>query len=164
MASSALQLEKGMATLTEHKCHNLQAMNRLDEILVPATNNSVVKVAAIPRSSIRRRKALTIMQKGIIQQMRLERIKQAQDEESWIASLKLYLVRVVIEMDTAEAKASAVIAPDYMVDEGGLLYFCSQTAANPSDRAELIRLVVPELLQNDVYTTIMQDWKVVTKG
>ena len=78
-----------MVTLTEQNCHDLQAMNRLDETLVPATNNIVVKIAAITRSSIRRREALTIMQEDIIQQMRLERIKQAQDKESWIANLKL---------------------------------------------------------------------------
>ena len=63
------------------------------------------------------------MQEEIIQHMRLERIKQAKDEESWITNLKLYLVDDVTEMDTAEAKASAVIVPDYVVDEGGLLFF-----------------------------------------
>ena len=60
------------------------------------------------------------------------------------------MVGDITELDTAEAKARAIIAPDYVVDEVGLLYFCPRTVANPSDRAELVRLVVPELLQDDV--------------
>ena len=63
-----------------------------------------------------------------------------------------------------EAKASAVIAPDYVVDEGGLLYFYLRTAANPSDRAELVLLVFRNYGKMTFYTTTMQSWKVVTKG
>ena len=43
-----------------------------------------------------------------------------------------------------------MIAPYYMVDEGGLLYFCLRPAINPDDRAELVRLAIPELLQDDI--------------
>ena len=47
-----------------------------------------------------------------------------------------------------EAKASAVIALDYVVDEGGLLYFFLRLATNLDNRAELVRLVISELLQD----------------
>ena len=67
-----------------------------------------------------------------------------------VGSLKLYLVGDVTEPGATEAKASAVIAPDYVVDEGRLLYFCRRSATNPDDRAELARLVILELLQDDI--------------
>ena len=67
-----------------------------------------------------------------------------------VGSLKLYLVGDVTEPGATEAKASAVIAPDYVVDEGRLLYFCRRSATNTDDRAELARLVILELLQDDI--------------
>ena len=49
-----------------------------------------------------------------------------------------------------EAKESAVIALDYVVDEGGLLYFCPRSATNIVNRAEVVRLVISILLQDDI--------------
>ena len=41
------------------------------------------------------------------------------------------------------------ITPDYEVDENGLLFFCPRASRPLGDRTEVIRLVVPELLQHD---------------
>lgn len=53
------------------------------------------------------------------------------------------------ELSAEDAKSSARIAPDYEVDESGLLFFCPSATPKSDDRTELIRLVVPELLQRD---------------
>ena len=112
-----------MVMLTDQDCHDLITINRLDEILTSACNDQVVKMAAITRSTMRRSEAYTIIREDVIQQVRLDRIKQAQDEESWIANLKLYLDGDVTELGATETKYSAVIVPGYVVDEGGLLYY-----------------------------------------
>ena len=78
--------------------------------------------------------------------MRLDRIKQAKDEESRIANLNYYLVVHVMELGATEEKSSAVIASVYVVNEDGLSYFFPRSATNPGDRAGLFRLVIPELL------------------
>ena len=52
-------------------------------------------------------------------------------------------------LNVEEAKSSALIAPDYEIDEDGLLFFCPSSVSKSNDRTELIRLVVPELLQQD---------------
>ena len=91
---------------------------------MPAGNDQVIKMVPITRSTMRRCRGFTSIQEDVIQQMRLDRKKQAQDEESWIDNLKLDLVGDVTELGATEVKASAVTAPDYVVDEGGLFYFC----------------------------------------
>ena len=94
--------------LTNQDCYNRSAINRLDETLTPACNDQVIKMEAITRSTIRRCEAFTIIQEDMIQQVRLDRIKQAKDEESRIANLNYYLVVHVTELGATEAKASAV--------------------------------------------------------
>ena len=59
----------------------------------------------------------------IVQRMRIERIKQAQEEESWIANLKKYLVGDLTQLNAEDAKLCARIAPDYDVDKNDLLFF-----------------------------------------
>ena len=84
-----------------------------------------------------------------MQQIRIGRIKQAQDEENWISSLKIYLVGDVAKFSAAEDKVCTLIAPDYKLDQSGLLFFCPRSATKAEDRTELARLVVPEQLQQD---------------
>ena len=83
---------------------------------------------------MRRRCHPEILQEVIVQQIRLERIKQAQEEENWIADLKTYLIGDVNKLKAAELKSSALIAPDYEVDQSGLLFFCPRSAAQSDDR------------------------------
>lgn len=42
------------------------------------------------------------------------------------------------------------MADQYEVDENGLLFYCPSVGANAEDRDMLMRLVIPETLQNDV--------------
>ena len=79
--------------------------------------------------------------------IRIERIKQAQEEESWIANLKEFLIGDITKLSIEEAKLCARIAFDYEVDETGLLFFCPRSTQDPDSRVEVIRWVVPELLQ-----------------
>ena len=91
----------------------------------------------------------TNFQEEIVQQIQIERIKQDQDEESWISNLKIYMTGKVSTITSADAKSCALIAPDYEVDQNGLLLFCPRSASKSEDRVELVRLVTPELLQQD---------------
>ena len=43
-----------------------------------------------------------------------------------------------------------MIASDYVLDKDGLLYFRPRLVTNLDDRAELVCLVIPELLQDDI--------------
>ena len=61
----------------------------------------------------------------------------------------MYRTGDVACLDNEEAKLCARIAPDYEVDESGLLFFCPRTAVSAEERTELVRLVVPKFLQRD---------------
>ena len=61
-----------------------------------------------------------ILQEAIVQQICLERIKQAQEEEKWIADLKTYPIGDVTKLKAEEIMSSALIAPDYEVDQSEL--------------------------------------------
>ena len=84
-----------------------------------------------------------------MQQIRIGRIKQAQDEESWVSSLRIYLVGDVGRLSATEARVCILIAPDYEIDQSVLLFFCPRSTTKSEDRTELTRLVVPEQLQRD---------------
>ena len=138
-----------MTDITEQERQNLITLNRLDELLLPNQTDRVVKVAAITRSAARRHCQPEVLQEEVVQQVRIDRIRQAQDEERWIASLKTYLIGDVAKLKAEEAKICGRLAPDYEVDQSGLLLFCPRSTAKPEDRAESVRLVIPELLQRD---------------
>ena len=103
------------------------------------------------------------MQENVVQRIIIERIKQAQEEEIWIANLKEFLIGDITKLSIEEAKLCAWIALDYEVDEGGLLFFSPRSTEDPDRRMELMRLVVPELLQQDFSRTIIQVWRADTK-
>ena len=99
-------------------------LNRLDELLTLKSVDQVVKIAAVVMSAARRRGLPKKIQEEIVRQVRIERIKQAQGEESWIANLKKFLIGDITKLSIEEAKPCAHIASDYEVDESGLLFFC----------------------------------------
>ena len=141
LASEALQREKGMIVVSDQDRQDLITLNRLDELLIPSQVEQVVKVAAITRSAVRRRCQPEILQEEIVQQVRIDRIRQAQDEESWISNLKTYLIGDVARLSAEEAKICALSASDYEVDQSGLLLYCPESAAKSEGRAELARFV-----------------------
>ena len=78
--------------------------------------------------------------------IRIERIKQENEQEGWIAYLKNFLVGNVTQMSDENAKMCSWFAPDYSVNDNGLLFFCPRASRPSEDRIEVILLVVPELL------------------
>ena len=75
--------------------------------------------------------------------MRIERIRQAQGEESWIDNLREYHIGDLTQLNAEDAKLCARIALDYKVDENGLLFFSPRSFQQSDDRMEMARLDVP---------------------
>ncbi|CAI5722011.1 unnamed protein product [Peronospora effusa] len=148
LASTALQKEQGVVITSEGDRQDLITLNRLDELLKSKQTESVVKVAAITRSTRRRRQPPEILQEEFVQRMRSERIRQAQDEECWIANLKIFLIGDITNLSMEEAKSCAKIASNYEVDESDL-FFWPGAVRNLEDRDGIAHLVVPETLQQD---------------
>ena len=88
LATNALQQEKGTMTVSDQDRQNLHMLNQLDELLTPKNVNRVVKISAVTRSAVRRRRSSESVQEDVVQRIRIERIKQAQEEQSWIANLR----------------------------------------------------------------------------
>ena len=84
---------------------------------------SVVKIAAVTRSFVRRRRSLEVMKEEFKRQVRIDRIKQAQEEEKWIANLTEFLIGDITKLSVEETKLCARIASEYEVDESGLLFY-----------------------------------------
>ena len=81
-ASKALLKDKGGIVIDDNDRQYLVNLNRLDELMVPRKTKQQVRVATITRSVTRRRHSPQIFQEEIVQEIRIERIKLAQDEES----------------------------------------------------------------------------------
>ena len=112
---------------------DLVTINRLNELLVPRTTNQQVRVDAITIAAARRRNSPQIVQEEIVQQIRIERIKLAHDEESWMSNLKIYLTGDISKITSADAKSCAFIATDYEGDQDGLLLFCPRSSTKSED-------------------------------
>ena len=104
LASSALQQDTGTVVISDSERQDLVSLNRLDELIVPNRPDQVVKMATITRSTSRSRGRPQVICDEVVQQIRIERIKQAQEEEGWIANLKNFLVGSVTQMSEEDAK------------------------------------------------------------
>ena len=133
-------------TAPDQDRQNLHSLNRLEELLTLKSVDLVVKILAITRSAVRRRRSPAVMQEEVVQWIRIERIKHAQKKESWIANLKEFLIGDITKLSIEEAKLCARIALGYEVDKSGVLFFCPRSTEDPDSRVELIRLVVQEIL------------------
>ena len=80
LASAALQQEKDTIITLDQEVKDLMLLNRLDEMLTQRGTDQVVKMAAGIRSALRRRQPPEHMREKIVQQIRIGRIKQAQEE------------------------------------------------------------------------------------
>ena len=109
LASAALQREEGTDATSRSELDDLKTLNRLDEILIPKQEGQAVKVTAITRSS-RRRQTPRILQEEFVKGMRIDRIRRSQDEERWIANLKMYLSGELTNLSSDEAKQCSKIA------------------------------------------------------
>ncbi|EGZ09635.1 hypothetical protein PHYSODRAFT_338403 [Phytophthora sojae] len=86
---------------------DLVTLNRLDEILVVKSKEDAPE--------------------EVVRDLRIARIRQAQDEEAWISGLKKYLVGNIQELAQEEASSYSAIAMDYEVDLNDLLFYCPPT-------------------------------------
>ena len=77
---------------SDFEIQNLVSLNRLDELIIPEIPDRVIKMAASPRSISRSRGRPEVLREEMVQQIRMERIKQPQEEEGSIVNLKNYLV------------------------------------------------------------------------
>ena len=73
---------EGHDTVPDQDRQNLHSLYRLDELLTPKSVDRVVKISAVTRSAVRRRRSPEVMQEDFVQTIRIERIEQAQEEES----------------------------------------------------------------------------------
>ncbi|OWY98880.1 reverse transcriptase [Phytophthora megakarya] len=74
------------------------------------------------------------LREEVVRELRIERIRQAQDEESWIMGLKKYLIGEVRDLTQEEAKMFGSIAMNYEVDQLDLLFYCSTSKETAASR------------------------------
>ncbi|OWZ13985.1 reverse transcriptase [Phytophthora megakarya] len=111
LASAALQRQSGIEVQGGSDHQDLVTLNQLDEILIPKTENPVLRIAAVTT-----------------------RASQAQEEEVWIADMKRYLSGSIADLTQAEARSYGKISGDYEVDEQDLLFYCPPTPRSGDDR------------------------------
>ena len=104
-------------TASDQDRQKIHSLNRLDVLLTPKSVDRVVKISAVTRSAVRRRRSPDVIKEEVVQRIRIERIKQAQEDESWIANLKEFLIGDITNWSIEESKLCARIALDYEVDE-----------------------------------------------
>ena len=90
------------------------------------------------------------MQADVIQQLRVERIRKAQEEESWIADLKAYLRGDLGGLSAESAQSCSKLARDYETSDEGLLVYCPAHKTDEDDRELTALLVIPKALQTDI--------------
>ncbi|OWZ04850.1 LOW QUALITY PROTEIN: reverse transcriptase [Phytophthora megakarya] len=116
LASAALQHQGGIKVQEGPEYQDLVTLNRLDEILIPKIENPVVRVAAVTTRAGRARSPAGVMEEGLIREIRIDRIKRAQEEEVWIAGMKKYLSGSIADLTQAEARSYGKTATDYESD------------------------------------------------
>ena len=89
------------------------------------------------------------MQEEVVQRIRVDRIRKAQGEESWVRDLKAYLKRDWNDLSVEFAKKCGKMYGDYDVSEEGLLVYCPNSRVEGEDRDITVRLVLPESIQTN---------------
>ncbi|EGZ13346.1 hypothetical protein PHYSODRAFT_335121 [Phytophthora sojae] len=136
LASATLQREGGVDVEDDADHGNLVTLNRLDEILVVRSDESIARLSPMTtRSGTRSRPNPTVMQEEFVRGLRIDRIRRAQDEESWSRD---------------EVRSYGNIAADYEIDGDNLLFHCPPSKRSEADRDGLMRLVAPETLHQDI--------------
>ena len=149
--------------MTEVDWQKLITLNRLEGLSAPRIKEEVIKEAAVTRSAARIRQDPKVLQDKVVQRIWIKRIKQAQEEEVWIHLRKTYMIGDLTKLSAAKKNTSAIIAPDYEVDEDGLMFFCPRSTPT-DDLTGLMRLVVPDCCRKISYTTSTLVWKVDIRG
>ena len=150
LASEALHQQRGVDSVPRKEWPGLEAINRLPELLVPKDQEQTARVCAVTRSIPLIREYEEMMQADVLQQLRVERIRKAQEEESWIANLKAYLRGDLGGLSAESAQSCSKLARDYETSDEGLLVYCPSHKNDEDDRELTARLVIPEALQTDI--------------
>ncbi|OWZ17551.1 reverse transcriptase [Phytophthora megakarya] len=135
---------------------DLVTLNRLVEILAVKTEDEIAQISAVTtfskaRFGVRMGSDPGSLREKLGRELRIERTWQAQDEESWIAGLKKYLVGKIPDLIQEKAKVFGSFTTNYEVDQSDLLFYHPTTKEATADRDKLMQLVVPETLQQDIF-------------
>ncbi|OWY95565.1 reverse transcriptase [Phytophthora megakarya] len=158
LASAVLQRQCEIEVESEKEIQDLVTLNGLDEILIVKIEDEIAQISAV-RSGVRIGSDPDLLREKVVRELRIERIWQAQDEESWILGLKKYLVGEIRDLTQEDATLFGSIAMNYEVDQSDLPFYCPTTKEAAADRDKLMRLLIPETLQQDIlhhYHTSLQ--------
>ncbi|KAE8973819.1 hypothetical protein PR002_g26084 [Phytophthora rubi] len=111
---------------------------------------AVTTGSAAARTTTRRGRSPEVLEELVVQRLRLDRIRVAQDEEVWIVNLKKYLRGDVVDLSRREVKNCQKLAPQHEEGESGLLYYQSRNDDSAEGRDAMMKLVIPETLREDV--------------
>ncbi|CAI5705387.1 unnamed protein product [Peronospora effusa] len=150
LASAALHQQQGVESIPRGEWSGLEAINRLPEVLVSRDRGPSVKVSAVTRSRFPVKISGEVMQEDVVQQLRMDRIRDAQEEESWVREWKAYLNGDWKDLSVESARTCSKMSEDYEISEEGLLVYCPGQRIKGDDRDITARLVIPESLQADV--------------
>lgn len=151
LTGQALQRKAGIVVEDDGVREDLQALNRLGEILRVQDAQVLPKVSAVTRGAARRsRLRPQAMDELSVIHIRLDRIRQVQDEEQWIATLKYYLQGDLGQLSSADASDSSKIADKFEIDDQGLLLYMPRSESRADEEDDGPRLVVPTTLHGDL--------------
>ena len=89
------------------------------------------------------------MQEEVVQRIRVDRIRKAQEAEIWVRDLKAYLKGDWNDLSVKSTKKCSKMYGDYDVSEEGLLVYRPNSRIEGEDRDIAVRLVIQESLQTD---------------
>ncbi|KAE8908954.1 hypothetical protein PF005_g26253 [Phytophthora fragariae] len=173
IAGQALQRQAGLPIVEEQTLADLVTLNRLEELLDPTsgklTNDEKAQALPVRTRSGTRQEAeqsvdeeirpvespsrhLTpdVLDEMVVKRIRMERIREAQDEESWIHNLKKFIRGDMTDMTSRDASNSSKLAQQYEENENGLPFYHSRGDESSEDRSAVMKLVVPETLKDDI--------------
>ncbi|OWZ00566.1 LOW QUALITY PROTEIN: reverse transcriptase [Phytophthora megakarya] len=133
----------GIEVETEEEIQDLVTLDRLDKILIVKIEDDIAQISAVTtrskaRSGVRIGSDPDSLREEVVRELRIERIRQAKDEESWISGLKKYLVGEIWDLTQEDAKVFGSIAMNYEVDQSDLLFYCPTTKGAAADRDKLM--------------------------
>ena len=149
LASTALHRQEGVVTVPNEERPDLEVINWLSELLIPKDKSPSVKLFAVTRARVPIKMSGETMNNEVVQQLRVDRIRKAQEEEGWMRDLKAYLNGNWGDLSVESARLCSKMSEYYEIIEEGLLVYCPRSRSEWDDREVLVRLVIPERLQTD---------------
>ncbi|GMF51626.1 unnamed protein product [Phytophthora fragariaefolia] len=174
LADRALRRQDGLDITGPDEIQSLRTLKRLGEVIRPRTDRPetsgperpttpsadaerttasmlpVTTRVASAHAAAPRTRTPEVLQELRVQRLRLDRVRTAQDEELWIANLKRYMRGELGSLSKRIVKDCRKIAPQYEEGESGLLYYRTRGDESAEDRDAILKLVIPETLQDDV--------------